>query len=82
MAVEAARKYPDKFCILGWFPLDSPESRSLINTRARIPIAADAWRVPPVSQFALRTMDARLKAQSPGNPLVRAQRVMAVLRRP
>src|SRR5581483_99766 len=21
MAVEAARKYPDKFCILGWFPI-------------------------------------------------------------
>ena len=28
MAVEAARKYPDRFCILGWFPLDKPESAS------------------------------------------------------
>ena len=32
MAVEAAKKYPDKFCILGWFPLDKPESRKLIET--------------------------------------------------
>jgi len=30
LAVEAARKYPDKFCILGWFPLDRPESRALL----------------------------------------------------
>lgn len=32
MAVEAARTYPDRFCILGWFPLDRPECRSLIDT--------------------------------------------------
>ena len=32
MAVEAARKYPDRFCILGWFPLDKPESHTLIDT--------------------------------------------------
>lgn len=32
MAVEAARNYPDKFCILGWFPLDRPESRALIDS--------------------------------------------------
>ena len=32
MAVEAARKYPDRFCILGWFPLDKPESASVIET--------------------------------------------------
>ena len=32
MAVEAARKYPDRFCILGWFPLDKPESAGLIDT--------------------------------------------------
>jgi len=32
MAVEAARKYPEKFCILGWFPLDDPASRGLIDT--------------------------------------------------
>jgi predicted TIM-barrel fold metal-dependent hydrolase len=32
MAVEAAGKYPDRFCILGWFPLDRPESRGLIDT--------------------------------------------------
>ena len=32
MAVEAARKYPDRFCILGWFPLDKPEERKRIET--------------------------------------------------
>ena len=32
MAVEAARTDPDKFCILGWFPLDRPESRTLVET--------------------------------------------------
>jgi predicted TIM-barrel fold metal-dependent hydrolase len=32
VAVEAARKYPDRFCILGWFPLDQPASRSLVAT--------------------------------------------------
>ena len=31
MAVEAARQYPDRFCILGWFPLDRPESRALVD---------------------------------------------------
>ena len=32
VAVEAARKYPDRFCILGWFPLDAPESHALVDT--------------------------------------------------
>ena len=32
LAVEAARKYPAKFCILGWFPLDKPESHALVDT--------------------------------------------------
>ena len=32
MAVEAARKYPDRFCILGWFPLNQPEERKRIET--------------------------------------------------
>jgi predicted TIM-barrel fold metal-dependent hydrolase len=32
MAVEAARKYPDKFCILGWFPLNDPSQRARIET--------------------------------------------------
>jgi len=32
LAVEAATKYPEKFGILGWFPLDRPESRALIGT--------------------------------------------------
>lgn len=31
IAVEAAGKHPDKFCILGWFPLDRPESRALVD---------------------------------------------------
>lgn len=32
MAGEAAQAYPDRFCILGWFPLDRPESRALVDT--------------------------------------------------
>ena len=32
LAVEAARAHPDKFAILGNFPLDKPESRALIDT--------------------------------------------------
>jgi predicted TIM-barrel fold metal-dependent hydrolase len=32
LAVEAATKYPDKFGILGWFPLDEPGSRALIGS--------------------------------------------------
>jgi predicted TIM-barrel fold metal-dependent hydrolase len=31
VAIAAAKKYPDKFAILGNFPLDKPESRALIN---------------------------------------------------
>ena len=31
IAVEAARQYPNRFAILGHFPLDKPESRSLIE---------------------------------------------------
>lgn len=32
MAVEAATRYPDKFCIMGWFPLDDPAQRTRIET--------------------------------------------------
>ena len=32
LAVEAARQHPDTFAILGNFPLDKPESRTLIDT--------------------------------------------------
>lgn len=32
MAIEAAVKYPDKFCSLGWFPLDDPSQRGRIET--------------------------------------------------
>ena len=32
MAVEAAKKYPDRFCILGWFALDKPDERKRIET--------------------------------------------------
>jgi len=32
LAVEAARAHPDRFAILGWFYLDRPESRALIDT--------------------------------------------------
>jgi predicted TIM-barrel fold metal-dependent hydrolase len=31
VAVEAARRYPSRFAVLGWFPLDDPASRSLID---------------------------------------------------
>jgi predicted TIM-barrel fold metal-dependent hydrolase len=32
VAIDAARRYPDKFAILGHFPLDRPESRTLVDT--------------------------------------------------
>jgi predicted TIM-barrel fold metal-dependent hydrolase len=32
LAVEAVRAHPDRFAILGWFPLDRPESRALVGT--------------------------------------------------
>jgi predicted TIM-barrel fold metal-dependent hydrolase len=32
MAIEAAGRYPDKFSILGWFPLDDPSQRRRIET--------------------------------------------------
>jgi predicted TIM-barrel fold metal-dependent hydrolase len=32
MAAEAATRYPDKFCIMGWFPLDDPAQRVRIET--------------------------------------------------
>ena len=50
LAVEAARKYPDRFCILGWFPLDEPEQRKRIETWKQRPgmlgsaLVADARR--------------------------------------
>ncbi len=31
LAIDAARRYPDRFAVLGQFPLDKPESRALIN---------------------------------------------------
>ncbi len=32
MAIEAAKQYPDKFGILGWFPLNDPAQRKRIET--------------------------------------------------
>jgi predicted TIM-barrel fold metal-dependent hydrolase len=32
LAVEAAQAHPDRFAILGWFYLDRPESRALVDT--------------------------------------------------
>src|SRR5579884_304697 len=32
VAVEAARKYPNRLAVLGHFPLDKPESRGLVDT--------------------------------------------------
>ena len=37
LAIEAARAHPDRFAILGNFPLDNPESRALV----------DGWRKQP-----------------------------------
>src|SRR5260370_4915730 len=37
VAVAAAKKYPDRFAILGHFPPDKPENRALI----------DSWKSPP-----------------------------------
>ena len=31
LAVEAARKYPDRFAVMGQFPIDNPENRKLIR---------------------------------------------------
>src|SRR5262245_41245100 len=31
LAVEAARKYPDRFAVMGQFPPDKPENRKLIH---------------------------------------------------
>ena len=32
MAIQAAVDYPDRFCSLGWFPLDDPSQRQRIET--------------------------------------------------
>jgi predicted TIM-barrel fold metal-dependent hydrolase len=37
MAIEAARRYPDRFCSLGWFPLDDPSQRARIETWKQLP---------------------------------------------
>ena len=37
VSIEAARRYPDRFAILGQFPIDKPESRALV----------DGWRKQP-----------------------------------
>ena len=37
LAIEAARQYPNRLCILGNFPLDRPESRALIDGWKRRP---------------------------------------------
>lgn len=37
LAIKAAQAHPDKFAILGWFPLDQPASRDLARTWKRQP---------------------------------------------
>jgi predicted TIM-barrel fold metal-dependent hydrolase len=32
MAIDAARRFPNRFCTLGWFPLDDPSQRKRIET--------------------------------------------------
>jgi hypothetical protein len=37
LAIEAVRKYPDRFAIMGWFYLDDANGRDLAMRRARSP---------------------------------------------
>src|SRR5438477_7852730 len=37
LAVEAVKVHPDRFAIMGWFALDRPESRQLVDTWKRRP---------------------------------------------
>src|SRR5262245_57047928 len=37
LAIEAARQYPDRFAIVGNFPVDKPESRALVDTSKQRP---------------------------------------------
>jgi predicted TIM-barrel fold metal-dependent hydrolase len=32
VGTEAAQRYPDRYSVMGWFELDKPESRTLVNT--------------------------------------------------
>jgi predicted TIM-barrel fold metal-dependent hydrolase len=51
LAVEAARQHPDRFVILGSFPLDRPESRALVDTwRQRPGMVGLRFTFPPPDQ--------------------------------
>ena len=49
LAVEAVRRHPDRFAILGSFPLDRPESRASSVVRSK--------RAPPQPSHATSTGD-------------------------
>ena len=74
LAVEAATKHPGKFGILGWFPLDRPESRALIGTwRQRRGMLGLRWaltRPEQQSWHADGTLDwLRPAAEQAGTPI-------------
>ena len=43
IAVEAARQHPNRFAILGNFPVDRPESRALVDTWKQRPRTRRPW---------------------------------------
>ena len=43
LAVEAARKYPNRFAIMGWFYLDDPNGRDLVGIGSGRACSANAF---------------------------------------
>ena len=56
LAIEAARQHPDRFVILGNFPVDKPESRALVDTWKQRPgMLGLRFTFPPPQQSAWLT---------------------------
>jgi len=56
LAIEAARQHPDRFVILGHFPVDKPESRALVDTWKQRPgMLGLRFTFPPPQQSAWLT---------------------------
>ncbi len=56
LAIEAARQHPDRFVILGNFPVDKPESRALVDTWKQRPgMLGLRFPFPPPHQSAWLT---------------------------
>ena len=54
MAIDAAVKYPGKFCIMGWFPLNDPSQRPRIDTWLQRPgMVGLRWALTRPEQKAL-----------------------------